>query len=111
MAFKRYSGKIGSASPDSVRIDGKGRAYIPSCHSLNGSYELLWDADTNRIGLHPQKVGTRKFTDAKGGVIVSFKSLLDDFQIPYPQLCNTAWDGEIFTLSVSKAQITEPGGE
>src|SRR5262245_25249462 len=101
MAFVHYNGKIGKASKDAVRIDGKGRVYIPNSHNVEGNFELLWDADTNRIGLHPQENGTRRLTDAKDGRISSIKGMLDELGIPYPQICPVAWDGDIYTLKVT----------
>lgn len=104
MAFKRWQGKRRRASREDVRINAKGRVYIPSFYNFEGRYELLWDEERLMIGLHPQPSGTRKSTPCKDGVIVSFKSMLDELDITYPQICKTSFEGEILTLIVEKSQ-------
>lgn len=99
MTFEFYkTKKLPRGQSDLAKLDSHGRLYLSNAHPLIERFELLWDKETNRIGISPQKRGTRIFTVNKGGRIASIKALLDEYKIPYPQVCKTAWDNKIYTI-------------
>lgn len=100
MAFVKFNRHKGEAS--NLNIDSNGRIYANSLHNLSGKYDIFWDEETQRIGLKPNVNGRRKMTKVPGGTVASIKSFLDKMGIVYPQLCFSAWDGDMFTIKVKK---------
>jgi hypothetical protein len=104
MTFEQYHGRLGVASENTIRIDKNGRIYVPASHGISGSFDLFWDAETSRIGIHPRKSGSRKFTPCRGGQIASLKGLLNEIGITYPQVCPVGMDGDFYTIKVTTNQ-------
>ncbi len=101
MAFEIYqSNKLPRGQSDLAKITSNGQLYLSNSHPVIERFNLLWDAETKRIGIHPKKYGTRIFSVNKGARATSIKALLEEYKIPYPQICKTVWDGDIYTMIV-----------